>query len=1123
MNTSRKHVAWAGVGLTLVMIAGSPAIADDTELLVSNPNSGSVKPNILFILDSSGSMTSIETTQTPFDSGTVYSGSCRSDSYYWVESGSSSSGNVPSCKSDNDNHFPRTSFLCQQGITQIANSGFYQDTMAQYRSLRSGDAWTRLRSGNSGYVECAEDSGKHGAGNPLELYARNGSDNPMFTSKSTEEVSWKSRPTERIYTVYDSNYLNWYHFSPSSSLSRTDIVKQVTKNVLGSINGVNVGIMWYNNDQGGTVRRAVKDLDSSRSAADAMVDALPASGWTPLSETMYEAALYWRGMNSWYGSSATDPLAMLDPKYVSGKLQAGAYNPPSNSACAKNFTVYLTDGEPTQDLDAYNKVPLLPNFVTTMGRSSCTGGNVDGACLDDITEYLSKEDINPSVPGQQTVATYTIGFKVDLPLLKSAAELSGGKYYLAEDVKTLTDALTDIVTNIFDQDVSFTAPAVSVNAFNRTQHLNDMYITVFRATTGVHWPGNLKKYTIVDGQIQDSMGNSAVDPATGFFRDTSKSFWSQSASPDGANVNEGGALAHLPDPSTRNVYTNNGVSDLTATSNRISTGNIGAFRLADFGLTGAAGEPSLNDMIEWVRGVDVRDIDNDPNTKARRQMGDTLHSQPASVVYGSANNQMDIVIYSATNDGNIHAFNADTGEELWTFIPKELLPNSDDLFFDEVVNYKNYGIEGDIIPIIADRNEDGILDPATDFAYLVFGMRRGGDNYYALDVTNRNAPKLKWVQTYNEIGQSWSPPSVARVATTGAGATSPDKAVLIVGAGYDTTHDQAAHPSSPDNVGAGIFMLDLETGAELWRAGRDAGADLQLSKMTRAIPSRIRVLDVSGDGYADRMYAADLGGQVWRFDIHNGQTPTQLVTGGVIARFGAEGMSSPGPGDTRRFYSAPDVALFLDRKQDRRYLSISIGSGYRAHPLDKSANDRFYSLRDPDVFTTLSQSQYNSYSIATDANMVEVTGTLGTELQATDRGWKLTLPPGQKVLAESSTFNNEIFFVTFEPDVASADPCQAGLSVNRLYRVDVVNGDPTQLKDVLDLTDSVAIDEARVQDLEQGGIAPKPMFLFPSPLDPNCTGEECAPPPVGCVGVECFDPGYANFPVRTLWTQDGIE
>ncbi|MDZ7644009.1 MAG: hypothetical protein U5K76_07200 [Woeseiaceae bacterium] len=48
------------------------------------------------------------------------------------------------------------------------------------------------------------------------------------------------------------------------------------------------------------------------------------------------------------------------------------------------------------------------------------------------------------------------------------------------------------------------------------------------------------------------------------------------------------------------------------------------------------------------------------------------------------------------------------------------------------------------------------------------------------------------------------------------------------------------------------------------------------------------------------------------------------------------------------------------------------------------------------------------------------------------------------------------------------------------------------------------------------------MFLFPSPDDPNCQGEECAPPPIGCVGVECFDPGYANNPVRTLWTQDGV-
>ena len=54
------------------------------------------------------------------------------------------------------------------------------------------------------------------------------------------------------------------------------------------------------------------------------------------------------------------------------------------------------------------------------------------------------------------------------------------------------------------------------------------------------------------------------------------------------------------------------------------------------------------------------------------------------------------------------------------------------------------------------------------------------------------------------------------------------------------------------------------------------------------------------------------------------------------------------------------------------------------------------------------------------------------------------------------------------------------------------------------------------------GIAPAPRFLFPSP-DANCTGASCNPPPLGCIGVECFDPGFVNNPVRTLWTQDGIE
>jgi type IV pilus assembly protein PilY1 len=83
-----------------------------------------------------------------------------------------------------------------------------------------------------------------------------------------------------------------------------------------------------------------------------------------------------------------------------------------------------------------------------------------------------------------------------------------------------------------------------------------------------------------------------------------------------------------------------------------------------------------------------------------------------------------------------------------------------------------------------------------------------------------------------------------------------------------------------------------------------------------------------------------------------------------------------------------------------------------------------------------------------------------------------------------------------------------------------VNGDP--IVPNIDTLNPLLADDERRTTLQQGGIAPTPTILFPSP-DDNCTGADCNQPPLGCVGVECFDPGFNPFPVRTLWTQDGIE
>ncbi len=1118
MNMCRKHSAWAIAGMLITLTIGSPVWADDVELLLSTPGGLNSKPNILFILDSSGSMTTVEESQEPYDGSETYTGPCDLDMYYW---GTTSA--IPNC--GDDYKFKKTVFNCQQGITQARSAGSYTDTMSMYRPNNGGGKWKwrTLRSNlQDNVVDCQADSGDHGSvSDPTpDVYVRRGVNKPtLYTSNPDDEVAWGSSATYLIITVFDSNYLNWYYNPPGSSMRRTDIVKAVTKNVLGSINNANVGFMRFHREQGGPVIHALKDLDDNRAEAIEVVDNLPAAGYTPLSETLYEAALYWNALPGYYGEAdATDPDALVssDPMI---------YKHPTEYSCSKNYVVLLTDGEPTRDTDAYYKVPNLPNYQDVMdGATSCDGGNVNGACLDDIAEYLSKTDINSYIDGQQSVTTYTIGFTVDLELLKETAESSGGEYYLASDVKTLTTALTDIVTNIFDRDVSFTAPAVAVNALNRTQHLNDLYISTFRPSSGIHWPGNIKKYTLRDSEIRDSNDNNAVDPGTGYFSDNSNEFWNGTSQADGADVLEAGAANLIPDPASRKVYTNNSLGSLTANGNAFSTANATSFTDGDFGLTGTAGEPSMEDLIDWTRGVDIKDIDNDPETTVRASMGDSLHAQPATVVYGDPQTTGNIVLFNATNDGLLHAIDAGSGEELWSFIPRELFLNLKELYFDEDVNYKNYGLDGNLVPIVADLNEDGLIEVGTDFAYLVFGMRRGGDNYYLLDVTDKNYPSIKWVRTFPESGQSWSPPTVARIQVNSAAATGSEDAVLVLGGGYDTSHDTPAPPTDPDLEGAAIFILDLETGDQIWRAGLDNGADLPLDLMKRSIPSQIRVIDINGDSFADRMYTADLGGQVWRFDITNGEIPGNLVAGGVIASLGADALEAPTMADARRFYSTPDIAMFIDQVQSRRYLSVSLGSGYRAHPLDKTTNDRFYSMRDPDIFNRLTQTQYNNYSVIEDADLVEVQGDFGTVISTSDRGWKLTIPGDEKVLASSRTFDNTIYFVTFEPEVSSTDPCTAGQSVNRLYAVNVENGDAVVALEAPVPETPEDADAARITELQQGGIAPVPIFLFPSDWGQTCEGGECPKPkPVGCVGVECFDPEFENRPVRTLWIQDGVE
>ena len=92
MNKLMRNTTWTTFGMMLALLTGAPAIADDTELLLVDPNNQTPKPNILMIIDSSGSMTTQEQTQLPYNAAEIYAGTCNRNMLYWTEVDA-----VPSC------------------------------------------------------------------------------------------------------------------------------------------------------------------------------------------------------------------------------------------------------------------------------------------------------------------------------------------------------------------------------------------------------------------------------------------------------------------------------------------------------------------------------------------------------------------------------------------------------------------------------------------------------------------------------------------------------------------------------------------------------------------------------------------------------------------------------------------------------------------------------------------------------------------------------------------------------------------------------------------------------------------------------------------------------------------
>jgi Tfp pilus tip-associated adhesin PilY1 len=159
-------------------------------------------------------------------------------------------------------------------------------------------------------------------------------------------------------------------------------------------------------------------------------------------------------------------------------------------------------------------------------------------------------------------------------------------------------------------------------------------------------------------------------------------------------------------------------------------------------------------------------------------------------------------------------------------------------------------------------------------------------------------------------------------------------------------------------------MVDASTGDLLWWASNLA-ADLNIATMTNSIPASISAVDITGDGFINYLFAADTGGRVFRIDINQTNAgKTNFALGGEIAS-----LAGSDADNNRRFYNKPNVALVKD-KQLGDYLTISIGSGYRAHPiLTTNVKNRFYVIKDlnpyepPTTYTSKSEAPLDQVTL----------------------------------------------------------------------------------------------------------------------------------------------------------------
>ncbi|WP_237060503.1 pilus assembly protein [Microbulbifer sediminum] len=824
-----------------------------------------------------------------------------------------------------------------------------------------------------------------------------------------------ANPSACTYAEELQNFANWYSYYRSRILlSRAGAGRAFA--VQGE--GMRVGF--------GALNKGSSNIDSvSTSTIISGVRLFSGSDRADFFTNLYERDIPTEG---------TPLLSALDDvgQYYSREDNNGPWGKdPGNSdstdmlACRASYTILMTDGYGS-DYDDYAS--------NSIGNADSDDGapfsDSHSNTLGDIAMYYYENDLHSALDNKvqtnemdkanwQHMVTFGVGFgvtgsvdadnafaaiKTQTPVswpdprtagdpaklddLLHASVNGRGGFFNAADSEAFASGLADMLEEISDRQ---TGSASSVAA-NSTRLGTDtvIYQALFR--TG-DWSGEVQAIPMLpDGTLSPSVK------------------WSTS---------DAGKIS----PTNRKIITYNGSTTVDFQWANLTAAQKAALIGDDDATTG---EQRLN----WVRGntvdgmrqrsVLLGDIVNASPVFAGRKdyrfdrLSEALGGLEYRTYYSNEKENRTEVLYVSSNDGMLHAFDANTGDELFAYVPAGAYSKLKDLTqldYGTSENPHQYTVDGPLFvgDAFFDKNGDGI-DEWVNVLVGTYGA--GGKGLFALDITNPASPSVLFELdgTGAHVGNILGQPLVA---PTSAGWK------VIFGNGYNSTSGEAR-----------LMVVDLADPALM----EDIETDASITANGLAGPALL----TDGSGEVTSAYAGDLYGNMWKFDLEGNNWGLAYTQG--QSRYPLFIARDPA-GAIQPITSTP--TLGINAKMENAIM-VYFGTGSYLTSADNDAGsviNSFYAIADQgEEITSTDRSELLQKTIVQNGDTRSITNDTNTDWWATKKGWYMDLTPdgttitGERVISKPLLRYDRLIFPTL---ITSEDPCSYGASGWRMEAVAV--------------------------------------------------------------------------------------